>query len=203
VAAWLWIAAAGTVSAEPAKGQRPPLRIGVLRVEFRGSIPTEIRRMFQQRVIDGLTASDIQAFPVVGDDGGSCGDAGCLTETARRLRVDFLVTGSIEEHAKTYGVVLRLIEGRKGQEIGAHRDTCETCGAEEAAEKMELAAATLRGRLASLAEQPSRFIVRSNPTGAALLLDGRPAGRTPLDLALKAGEHVLRLTSEGYQPIEK
>jgi len=197
------IAFTGPRAARAAEAKAPPQRIGVLRVDFRGSIPAEIRRLFQQRIVEGLTAANFQAFPVVGDEASACDEASCLAEAAHRLRVDFLVTGSIEEHAKTYSVLLHLVEGRKGQRIGTHRDTCETCGAEEAAEKMALAAATLRGRLASLGDQPSRFVVRSTPAGASLALDGKPVGRTPLDLELKAGEHVLRLSSQGYRPIEK
>lgn len=210
---WLWAAAflvagaalllVGPLEARAAEAKGPPQRIGILRVDFRGSIPAEIRRLFQQRIVEGLTAAAFQAFPVVSDEASACDEPGCLSEAAHRLRVDFLVTGAIEEHAKTYSVVLHLIEGRKGQRIGTHHDTCETCGAEEAAEKMGLAAATLRGRLASLGDQPSRFVVRSTPAGASLALDGKPVGRTPFDLELKAGEHVLRVSSQGYRPIEK
>jgi hypothetical protein len=119
------------------------------------------------------------------------------------LRVDYLVSGSVEEHAKTYAVTLRLIEGRRGEEMGTHRDTCETCGAEEAAEKIALAASALRSRLNSVGEQPSRFIVRSRPAGAELNVDGKRMGLTPVDLELTAGEHQLRLSAHGFEPIDR
>lgn len=190
-------------AAEAANPKGPPQRIGVFRLNFRGSIPAEIRRQFLQRVIDGLTAAEFQVFPVVGEELANCTTAVCFAEGAHRLRVDYLVAGAVEEHAKTYAVTLRLIDGRHGEEMGSHHDTCETCGAEEAAEKIALAASALRSRLNSVGEQPSRFIVRSRPAGAELNVDGKALGVTPVDLELSAGEHQLRLSAHGFEPIER
>ena len=44
------------------------------------------------------------------------------------------------------------------------------------------------------------LIVESRPTGAAVFLDGRAVGRTPLNLpGVKAGDHTVRLDLGEYR----
>jgi len=46
--------------------------------------------------------------------------------------------------------------------------------------------------------------IHSTPPGAAVTIDGTPAGTTPLkDYSLTAGQHTFRLTVEGWAPAEK
>lgn len=49
-----------------------------------------------------------------------------------------------------------------------------------------------------------RLVVRSTPAGARVLVDGRDRGRTPLTLAsLSPGSYAIRVTRDGYLPIER
>jgi hypothetical protein len=41
------------------------------------------------------------------------------------------------------------------------------------------------------------LVVQTNPTGAAVEIDGQPRGMTPLSLDLSPGRHTLKLTNEG------
>ena len=45
-------------------------------------------------------------------------------------------------------------------------------------------------------------LVRSNPEGARVLIDGRDWGRTPASVSLPEGRYVVRLNREGYEPAE-
>jgi hypothetical protein len=47
------------------------------------------------------------------------------------------------------------------------------------------------------AEAPGTLIVETTPAGAAVLVDDRPRGVTPLTLELAAGSHVLRVVGDG------
>ena len=47
------------------------------------------------------------------------------------------------------------------------------------------------------AEASGTLIVSTNPAGAAVVIDGRPRGFTPLTLVLTPGEHILELVSDG------
>ena len=109
----------------------------------------------------------------------------------------------MEEQEKTFAITLELISGRTGVVVGTNRERCEICGAEEVGEKMSLAAATLRTRLESLAQAPARFVIRTNPHGARVKLDGKLVGQTPVDTNLTAGQHDVVIEHEGYTPLER
>lgn len=44
--------------------------------------------------------------------------------------------------------------------------------------------------------------LQSMPEGATVLIDGKPAGRTPLTLQIEPGAHTVRLVKEGYQEMQ-
>jgi hypothetical protein len=48
-----------------------------------------------------------------------------------------------------------------------------------------------------------RLRVLSNPAQATVLINGNPAGKTPLELELETGETVVRLELPGFKPIEQ
>jgi hypothetical protein len=53
-------------------------------------------------------------------------------------------------------------------------------------------------------ERPAHLSVTSDPPGAAVLLDGAPFGVTPTRaIEVPAGQHVVRVESDGYKPEEK
>ena len=58
---------------------------------------------------------------------------------------------------------------------------------------------------APAAPEPPRYQleVESEPKGARVYLDGYFLGETPVRLKVEAGERVLRVEAEGYQPFEK
>ncbi|HEY6081191.1 MAG TPA: PEGA domain-containing protein [Polyangiaceae bacterium] len=63
----------------------------------------------------------------------------------------------------------------------------------------------VRARVAELAGQLARGGVQqisifSTPTGASVLIDGRPAGVTPFTSDLKPGKHRIQLELAGYEP---
>ena len=46
----------------------------------------------------------------------------------------------------------------------------------------------------------SLLSIASVPVGAVIWVDGQPAGVTPFERSLSAGEHALRITLEGFEP---
>jgi hypothetical protein len=87
--------------------------------------------------------------------------------------------------------------------MGRVRQQCETCGIEEAGEKMDLAASALRARLQVVSRVPARFVVRSRPADAQARIDGQFVGRTPLDIELTSGEHHLSLELGGHEALNR
>jgi hypothetical protein len=187
-------------------------RVAVLRLGFEGGVPEAARDLFGERLVEGLAAAQFEVLAgltvhhrlaTAGIDPATCDGGNCLARAASALEVGFLVVGSVDEHDKTYEITLELVNGRSGVPIGTNRERCEICGVEEAGEKVGLAASALRARLEALARTPARFIIRSRPTGARVVVDGDDVGRTPLDHELSGGVHRIELSAEGFDPLAR
>jgi TolB-like protein len=194
-----------------AQEQSPGLqRVAVVSLEIDGNIPETVRARFAQRVTDGLAAA---RFEVLAGDklqkrrraatSHACDQPSCYPELARELGVGYLVSGAVGEQAKTYDIKLDLYNGRTGAVLASVHERCETCGLEDAAEKVNLAASALRTRLEAVTRMPARFVIRSNPPAARAQIDGKPVGSTPLDLELTSGEHQLSLRAMDHEPLHR
>ena len=186
-------------------------RVAIAKLQFEGRIPEVLQALFARRLLEGLSAA---RFEVLSEDDvrkklegsqslSSCGNANCYPAIATKLSASYLITAHVAESNKTYTVTMEIINGRTGGVLASNRERCETCGVEEAGEKMGLAASALRERLEAVSRAPARFIVKSRPAGATVLLDGRPIGVTPLDIDLHGGQHQIQLTHPGYDRLER
>jgi TolB-like protein len=185
-------------------------RVAVVRLTFQGGVPEAGQEMFGQRLADGLTVARFQVLAgaalsqrLASAGVRPCADPGCYPELARALGVGYLVVGRVSENSKSYQIALDLLNGRTGSVIGSVRQQCETCGIEEAGEKMDLAASALRARLQVVTRIPARFVIRSRPDDAQVRIDGQAVGRTPLDIELGSGEHHLILELGGHEPLNR
>jgi PEGA domain len=188
------------------------MRVAIARLDFEGKIPEGLQELFAQRLVQGLSAarfevlrgSDVQ-LKLAGAHQplAACRDVACYPAMASALSASYLITARIAESNKTYTMVMEIINGRTGGVLASNRERCETCGAEEAGEKMGLAASALRDRLETVSRAPARFVIRSRPAGAAVVLDGRQVGVTPLDADLPGGQHHLQLVMSGYDALSR
>jgi hypothetical protein len=174
--------------------------VAVLPPEFSATVSEGARSALSQRLGDGLraaafavlSAEDVTRRLADGQLVPGC-EGACLAQLAQRLRARYLVRAAVAQVERSYDIHLRLLRGATGETAAELRDRCDTCGLEEVAERMSLAAAALRARLETLAVGPARLVVRSRPGGAVVALDGRVIGRTPLVREVSPGRHVLRL----------
>jgi hypothetical protein len=180
----------------------PSQRVAIARLSFEGKIPEGLQELFAQRLVQGLSAarfevlrgSDVQQRLAGPNQAlATCQNATCYPAMASALAASYLITANLTESNKTYTLVMEIINGRTGGVLASNRERCETCGAEEAGEKMGLAASALCERLEAVSRAPARFIIRSRPAGAAVVMDGRQAGATPLDVELPGGTHHVQL----------
>jgi hypothetical protein len=184
-------------------------RVAIARLAFEGKIPEGLQNLFAQRLVQGLSAarfevlrgSDVQQH-LTGANAplATCQDAACYPAMAYALGASYLITAQIAESNKTYTMVMEIINGRTGAVLASNRERCETCGAEEAGEKMGLAASALRERLEAVSRDPAHVLIRSRPAGASVIMDGRQAGVTPLDTELPGGAHHMQLVLSGHEP---
>ncbi len=71
--------------------------------------------------------------------------------------------------------------------------------------KMKTEGEEAKRRLEAIRMMPGRVHVETTPAGATVGIDGQPAGmaKTPTDLELPPGHHVLKVAAEGYDAATK
>lgn len=187
-------------------------RVAVLRLEFQGGVPEVGRVFLSQRLIEALAASEFQVFagPVVdallkqGSGLENCREATCYRQIARSLGVEYLITGAVQVDKKNYEVVLRLLSGRDGKDVGQSKERCDLCGIKEVGRQMDGQIKALRGHAeAADAVAPARFSIETRPAGVDVSIDGKSQGVTPLSIDLPAGAHKLSLSAAGFRPAEQ
>lgn len=129
-----------------------------------------------------------------------------LFQEAQRLYVEGRYTDAIREFEEAHRLaphpsVLFNI-GRCHESLGNVAKALSTYQHALQTAKDDELTRDLQQRIARLREIPVKVFVSTDPPGATVTLDGRQApeaGRTPLMLTAKPGEHVLLLAREGYQ----
>jgi tetratricopeptide (TPR) repeat protein len=59
-------------------------------------------------------------------------------------------------------------------------------------------------RIAQMRGRPGLLAIASEPSGAEIFVDGRSTGRrTPAEVELSPGEHIVRVVADGYEPAER
>lgn len=187
-------------------------RIAIAHLEFKGKIPDVLQELFAHRLYEGLSAA---RFEVIANDSVkktlhdnatslmNCKQASCYQSFASKLRTSYLITAEVSESNKTYTITMDIINGLTGRVLASNRERCETCGVEEAGEKMGLAASALRERLEIVSRNPARFIIRSRPAGATVMIDGKDMGPTPLSTDVTNGDHHIKIVHARYATLER
>lgn len=150
----------------------------------------ELRRILGARLIETEPYVDAETRRHVDICGAS---TGCLAQVAGALGADRLITGTAATIGDAYGLNLKLVDARRGNDL-ARAETSLTGQHGEMLEGihrliLELVAPTLlNGALAIEAEL----------SGANIYLDGKLVGTTPMSSpieGLTAGEHALKISS--------
>ena len=157
--------------------------------------PAETTSTLSDSVIRGLSSAGVDA--ALGDPwDGTCTDDACVREAMSTTSAAVVIVLSVEQQDNVYRFELDARNARSGQRLVSAEDSCEICGVDEVAELVELRAAALASRL----DPPSEGTVRilSEPPGAAVYVDDRNVGVTPMDVPLEAGAHNVRVEKRGF-----
>ncbi|MCX4241862.1 PEGA domain-containing protein [Paraliomyxa miuraensis] len=171
-------------------------------------MPDADRAQLTERLVEGLRRGD---FDVIAPDevlsqapdAASCRDAACYTAIAAATGATHVVRAVVDAQDRDYEVEVLLVSGSNGVQVATSTDSCQICGVVEVGDLIDAAAATLRTKLDTLNQGPARLVVDSTPPGARVSIDGEIKGTTPFDEEVLAGEHVLRVSLEGYIAVER
>jgi hypothetical protein len=100
---------------------------------------------------------------------------------------------AVKNAAVTLQQLRRFVDAR-----AMYKRMLSAYGSELSAEERQ----TVEKSLAELEKRIATVVVRSQPSGAKVVIDGRSLGQTPVTLPVDAGNHWLRLFKEGYAAYE-
>jgi hypothetical protein len=191
---WAPYADAAPVAAPEATAST--LRVAVTPVAFSGIDDPSRRKLLAQSLAAGLGSGGAALVPGAAPP---CGSEACWAELVGGLEVDYAVEATIEFERRIYRMRLGLRD-RAGTIVAESLERCEVCGISDASTLLRDQAAALWAKLEDLSLAPPSLELRSVPDGAAVELDGRPVGTTPLSLQVGPGRRRLRATKSGFRP---
>jgi TolB-like protein len=183
------------------------IKTAVLPLVVEGQLPESDRASLTTQLVGGLERGSFavvtpeQVSAAVGD--GDCSKPACMQKIASATGATHIVRASVEVVDRDYTVRVELFDGTDGSKIVSASDGCEICGVADVGGLIETQAATLRTKLDALASGPASIVVRSDPADAEVTLDGEPFGVTPLDKSVIPGEHVIRVSKDGYIAVQE
>ena len=148
------------------------------------------------------TRRDIDRI-VTGAERDCTGEEKCLAAIGKRLNVDTVVTGTVGALGDNYVLNIKAVDVASGKSRKIQSDPLKG-SPDELIEGVRVAAYTLLAP-----EQLHGAIqIQSDLVGAAVALDGKDVGKTPLVnqgviARLPLGKHKLRVEAKGYDPFDK
>ena len=164
-----------------------------------GYITTEIERTSGLRVI---SEGDVDTMLKGEEKRQQCGggDAGCIAEIGNALGVPEAISGDLGRVGEFWFLNLRRIDVRHADVI--KRSSRKVRGDINAMiEVIAPAVAELfeNVKTPAVSVAPGTLTVESDPSGAAVLLDGAAMGATPCTSAVPAGKHRVEVHLKGYE----
>lgn len=130
----------------------------------------------------------------------ACGGApGCIAAKLQGVAADRVVVGSLDRDEKSYLVKLWLIDLASSQLV-ADVDRAILIASRRLQTDVEEA---VPGLLQGKKEARGTLNLTATTNGVDITVDGKPAGKTPLTLALKPGKHEVRAEKKAFYPITR
>src|SRR5690606_8358780 len=168
-------------------------------------------------LLEGKVAQGLQSpsFTIAKTSAPShpCTDAACIEAVANKASARYVVVTRVSASERDYAITLELYDAY-GQLKTSTQTSCEICSHEGVGESLKTTAQGFRaavaeaiakpwmGRPAAEAERvgPARLMIRTEPAGAEVRIDGKAMGKTPLEIEVPAGPHDIELRKRGYSP---
>lgn len=144
-----------------------------------------------------------EAERLLGRDGlaqlARCGDdPRCHAQRGEPLGVERLVGGWVQRAGDRYVVGVVLVDLRGGQRLAAFRREVPIASRRLKDDVVLAAGSLLRGE----ADAAGTLRIDATVPGAAVAIDGRPAGTTPLSRKVEPGRHRVQVSKDGHAPAD-
>ncbi|MFN0062299.1 MAG: PEGA domain-containing protein [Myxococcaceae bacterium] len=171
-------------------------------VGLAGQVALEIEATAQAKKVPLLRAADVRAklgalqYKAL----QACGPSPrCVSEFVRALRVDRIVTGTLNRDARAYRVRLALMDLSENRVV-SDVDLTILIAARRFVRDVR---AAVPGLLQGRAEARGTLVVSTSVPAATLTVDGHVEGQTPVTLTLRTGKHEVRVDKEGHGSVSR
>ncbi len=123
-------------------------------------------------------------------------DVACLRTAGQKFGVEFVLWADTIKQGGGWKVEVHLRDAATGTELGRQTAECASCTIEGLLPKVGESTGTLAGNASS--RDRGELEVRSNPSGAQVLIDGQILGTAPYKQALLSGPYALVVRKPGY-----
>ena len=181
-------------------------RVSVLPILVSGETSDAAREALRERLRKGLARGafeliDQARVDAIADTG--CADDGCYKRLQEETGTTYLVRTFVTIRDRDYRIKIDLVDVRSGNVVATSEEGCELCGVAEVGSVLEAQGAQLRKKLEDLVKEPPVLVITSKPAGALVMVDGNVVGVTPVERTMLAGDHVVRVSYDGYIPEER
>jgi len=176
------------------------------------------RKRFDQKLRAALVAHvDLQdgratdtAITAAGFTTQTCVDSACFAKVAAASKARFVVTGEVTNADEIYRVTLTVWDAATETVKDASRD-CELCATKEVEKSVGEVVGALQAEFTKPAPAPVvgttpqgaptvETTLVTDPPGAAVKVDGKDVGQTPVKVQLTRGDHEISLAKAGFLP---
>jgi hypothetical protein len=127
----------------------------------------------------------------------------CLARVRDQVSADRVLVGGIASQGSSYDLVLTLVETGSGSPLAQVTDRCDVCNFKEVESAVAKAAERLHRKALVFLTRHAVLRVTSTPPAASVLLDGVPAGTTPVERVVAPGEHVVTVAAPKHGPSKR
>lgn len=180
------------------KGKDSRRTLLVLPLKVTGVVPRSVRERYVKITLKALQ-SDSYNTVLVKD----CEEIACALEQAPDAQRPVVLRQVLSAKERNYSLFVELVDARTKRVLSTSKENCELCGVGEVSELFGARASVIKAKVESTSVFGSTLLVKSEPSGAQIYVDGKLSGVTPSTLRLPPGRHKVELRKKGRIPSRK
>ncbi len=205
----LLIAAALVTLVSPAMARPREGTVAIVSIEITGDAPPELRTHVHTNLAGGLAAGGLRVVELkavmdaLSDTPEliGCRSTTCLQRIGEKVGAEYFVRARVEATGSAYFVEIELLSANvDGGLVTRVERACPVCTVAEVNDVISAAAKDMV-LLPPAKPMPVRIVTR--PNGAVVRVDEAEVGKSPHQMNLDTGEHVISAVADGYSRSEK
>jgi hypothetical protein len=202
----LLLAIALVAALAPATAEARPKKVALVALEISGDGAPELRPQLAESIAAGLARADVatveldtvQEALAPSPELIGCFSSTCLERIGERVGADGFVRGRVGADGADYNVELELYD--RGRLVHRLELPCAVC---TIGELNQLALELSTRLVAEASDAPVQVVVRTEPAGAELTIDGLARGPEPFEGTLPRGPHFVVAEIKGVGVVKR